>query len=174
MSTESAAVRMGFPAAAALALENACIEFGIDSTLRQAHFLAQVAHESREGFYMEEIASGAAYEGRRGLGNTEPGDGRRFKGRGLIQLTGRANYSAYSQDRYGDDRAVRNPEMVARLPDAAMAAGWYWRSRNLNARADRDDLEAVTRGGHGGLNGLADRRRCLQLAKRIYAEMVAR
>lgn len=174
MSTETVAVLMGFPAPIALALENACIEFGIDTTLRKAHFLAQVAHESREGLYMEEIASGAAYEGRHDLGNIEPGDGRRFKGRGLIQLTGRANYQAYSQARYGDDRAVRDPEMVARLPDAALAAGWYWKSRNLNARADRDDLEAVTRGVNGGLNGLGDRRRCLQLAKRLFAEMVAR
>lgn len=172
MSTETVAARMGFPADTAFALEETCIRFGIDTTLRKAHFLAQVAHESREGRYMEEIASGAAYEGRADLGNTQPGDGRRFKGRGLIQLTGRFNYIAYSLARYGDDRAVRNPEMVARLPDAALAAGWYWRVRGINALADRDDLEAVTRRVNGGLNGLEDRRRCLARAKRLFAEMV--
>jgi putative chitinase len=70
-------------------------ERGITTPLRQAHFLAQVGHETGELRYIEEIASGAAYEGRRDLGNTEPGDGVRFKGRGLIQLTGRANYAKY-------------------------------------------------------------------------------
>ena len=165
-------MQMGFPADAALALEQACIRFRIDTTLRKAHFLAQVAHESREGFYMEEIASGAAYEGRADLGNTQPGDGRRFKGRGLIQLSGRHNYAAYSQAIYGDDRAVRDPAMVARLPDAALAAGWFWQAKGLNALADRDSLELVTRRVNGGLNGLADRARCLHLAKRLFAEMV--
>lgn len=165
---------MGFPADAAFALEEACFRFGIDTRLRRAHFLAQVAHESREGRYMEELASGAAYEGRRDLGNTEPGDGRRFKGRGLIQLTGRANYRDYSQEVYGDSRAVLDPAMVARLPDAALAAGWFWQMKGVNALADMNSLDLVTRRVNGGLNGLADRARCLHLAKRLYAEMVQR
>lgn len=172
MSTETVAAQMGFPADAAFALEEACIRFGIDTTLRKAHFLAQVAHESGAGRWMEELASGAAYEGRRDLGNTEPGDGRRFKGRGLIQLTGRANYRAYSQAIYGDDRAIQDPAMVARLPDAALAAGWFWQAKGLNALADRDSLELVTRRVNGGLNGLADRARYLHMAKRLFAEMV--
>jgi putative chitinase len=171
MSTETVAIRMGFPEGAALALEQACIRFGIDTTLRKVHFLGQVAHESATGRYMEEIASGRAYEGRADLGNTEPGDGVRFKGRGLIQLTGRSNYGAYSLAIHGDDRAVQDPAMVARLPDAALAAGWFWQAKGLNALADRDSLELVTRRINGGLNGLADRARRLQQAKRLFAEM---
>lgn len=172
MSTETVAARMGFPADIAHALEETCIQFGIDTTRRKSHFLGQVAHESREGRYMEEIASGAAYEGRADLGNTQRGDGRRYKGRGLIQLSGRFNYTAYSLAKYGDDRAVRNPEMVARLPDAALAAGWYWRVKALNAIADRDDVRAVTRVINGGYNGLDDRIECTERAKRLFAEMV--
>lgn len=174
MSIETVAVQMGFPAGIALALEQACIRFGINTTLRVSHFLAQVAHESAAGRYMEEIASGRAYEGRADLGNTQPGDGVRFKGRGLIQLTGRANYGTYSQAMYGDDRAVRDPAMVARLPDAALAAGWYWQAKNINALADRDSLDLVTRRINGGLNGLEDRALRLAQAKRLYAAMVQR
>lgn len=171
MSTEAVAVRMGFSAAQALALEQACIRFGIDSTLRKSHFLGQVAHESARGRYMEEIASGRAYEGRADLGNTEPGDGVRFKGRGLIQLTGRANYTDYSRAMYGDGRAVRNPAMVARLPDAALAAGWYWQVKDLNTPAEADDIRAVTRIVNGGFNGLQDRIEKTEQAKRLFAEL---
>ena len=71
--------------------------YGITGMLRTAHFLAQVAHESGQLAYTEELASGAAYEGRSDLGNVEPGDGVRFKGRGLLQITGRSNYRAYSR-----------------------------------------------------------------------------
>lgn len=172
MSTETVAARMGFPDDTAFALEETCIRFGIDTTLRKSHFLGQVAHESREGRYMEELASGRAYEGRTDLGNTQPGDGVRYKGRGLIQLTGRSNYTAYSFARFGDDRAVRNPQMVARLPDAALAAGWYWRVKGLNTIADRDDIRAVTRVINGGYNGLDDRIKCTERAKRLFAELV--
>lgn len=165
-------MKMGFPADAALALEQARIRFGIDTTLRAAHFLGQVAHESAAGRYMEEIASGRAYEGRKDLGNTQPGDGVRFKGRGLIQLTGRYNYRRYSRAIYGDDRALINPEMVAELPDAAMAAGWYWHDKALNVIADGDDVRAVTRIVNGGYNGLEDRIRRTEQAKRLFAELV--
>ena len=134
--------------------------------------MGQVAHESREGLYMEEIASGAAYEGRKDLGNTQPGDGRRFKGRGLIQLTGRHNYREYSRAVYGDDRAVHSPEMVSRLPDAALAAGWFWDIKGLNVVADTDNVRSVTRIVNGGYHGLADREDTTAQAKRIYAELV--
>lgn len=157
MSTETVALRMGFRADQALAIEETCLRFGIDTTQRKSHFLGQLAHESATGRYMEEIASGRAYEGRADLGNSEPGDGVRFKGRGLIQLTGRANYAAYSRDVHGDARAVRDPGMVARLPDAALAAGWFWRKKGLNALADTGSVRAVTRRVNGGYNGLADR-----------------
>ena len=137
---------------------------GIDTTLRRAHFLAQIGHESGELRYTEEIASGEAYEGRQDLGNMQPGDGRRFKGRGLIQLTGRANYRAFAQA-IGVD-LLADPQRVATDPDLAVeVACWFWDKRGLNALADRDDAEAVTKRINGGLNGLADRLRQLERAR---------
>lgn len=169
MSTETAAIGLGFPADIALAIEQGCIRYGLTDPLEKAHFLAQVAHESGSGRWMEELASGKAYEGRKDLGNTRPGDGVGFKGRGLIQCTGRANYTAYSAWKYGDDRAVVDPTMLARLPDAVDAAFWYWTVRRpkLKAQALADDLVAVTRSINGGTNGLEDRRAKLVKAKRL-------
>lgn len=138
----------------------------ISTSLRQAHFLAQVGHESGELRYAEEIASGAAYEGRADLGNTQPGDGPRFKGRGLIQLTGRANYQTYGQA-IGKD-LVNNAQwtQVATDPNLAVdVACWYWQTHNLNQDADQDDITTITRRINGGLNGLDDRQRLLTRAK---------
>jgi len=136
----------------------------IDSKLRQAHFIAQLAHESGGFVFAEEIASGAAYEGRADLGNTRPGDGRRFKGRGLIQLTGRANYTEYGKA-IGRDLTAE-PELVATDPALAVdAACWFWETRRINPLADADDVRAVTRRINGGLNGLADREAYLRRAK---------
>ena len=136
----------------------------ITTPLRQAHFIAQLAHESGAFRYAEELASGDAYEGRADLGNTQPGDGRRFKGRGLIQLTGRANYTAYGRA-IGRDLAA-DPAPVATDPALAVdAACWFWETRGLNAMADADDVERATRRINGGLNGLADRQAYLRRAK---------
>ena len=136
----------------------------ISSKLRQAHFIAQLGHESGAFVFAEELASGDAYEGRANLGNTEPGDGRRFKGRGLIQLTGRSNYAAYGKA-IGRD-LLANPTLVATDPVLAVdAACWFWATRTINPHADADDVEAVTRRINGGLNGLADRRDYLRRAK---------
>ncbi|WPZ05675.1 glycoside hydrolase family 19 protein [Pelagerythrobacter marinus] len=126
------------------------------SALRLAHFMAQLMHESASFRYMEELASGQAYEGREDLGNTEPGDGKRFKGRGPIQLTGRANYRKFGR-RIGID-LERHPEIAA-IPSIGLhTALEYWRDRDLNALADADDVVAITRKINGGTNGLADRR----------------
>lgn len=142
-----------------------CVEVaGLQTLQRQAHFLAQVAHESAGLRTTVEYASGAAYEGRRDLGNTHPGDGRRFRGRGLIQLTGRANYTDMSH-KTGVD-LVSDPEAAARFPIAAHSAAVFWRSRDLNADADADNLRAVTRKINGGYNGLAQRAAYLKAAKR--------
>lgn len=139
---------------------------GIDQPLRQAHFLAQIAHESAELRYSEEIASGAAYEGRVDLGNTEPGDGVRFKGRGLIQLTGRANYTKYGTARHRDFTTGDNAKMIATDPALAVdVACWFWMEHGLNALADKDDVIRVTRVINGGLNGLTDRQSKLVRAK---------
>jgi putative chitinase len=137
------------------------------SVRRQAHFLAQLAHES-DGFRTTvEYASGAAYEDRRDLGNTQPGDGVRFKGRGLIQLTGRANYAEFGK-LLGVD-LVADPALAARFPYAALTAALYWKRRALNADADADDVRAVTRKINGGYNGLAARQAYLKAAKRALA-----
>ncbi|HTJ97861.1 MAG TPA: glycoside hydrolase family 19 protein [Rhodocyclaceae bacterium] len=140
----------------------------IDTPLRQAHFLAQIGHESGELRFHAEIASGAAYEGRKDLGNTQAGDGTRFKGRGLIQLTGRANYSAYGKSIGREAELLSHPELVATDPALCVdVAGWYWATHNLNALADTDDVNAVTRRINGGLNGLDDRQRLLKRAKAL-------
>lgn len=136
----------------------------IDTPLRQAHFLAQIGHESGHLRYAEEIADGHAYENRRDLGNTQPGDGRRFKGRGLIQLTGRANYAEYGRA-IGRD-LLADPAPVATDPALAVdVACWFWQSRGCNLLADADDAERITRRINGGLNGYADRLAILARAK---------
>lgn len=175
MSTEAVAEALGFPADIAVVIERACATYGVTSTLEKAHLLAQLAHESGSGKWLEELASGKAYEGREDLGNTQPGDGVRFKGRGLIQCTGRANYTAYSKWKYGDLRCVTNPEMLAKLPDAVDAAFWYWTVRRpkLKALALADDLVGVTKAINGGTNGLEDRRAKLAKAKALFASMVS-
>jgi putative chitinase len=141
-------------------------KYSITTPLRMAHFVAQIAHETASFLYAEEIADGSAYEGRRDLGNTEPGDGKRFKGRGLIQLTGRANYAEYSRDAGVD--YLSNPGLVASDPFAAVdVACWYWNKRRINRLADADDVKAVTKAINGGYNGLDDRMEYLARAKAV-------
>jgi len=138
----------------------------IHTPLRRAHFLAQLGHESGSFRYSEEIASGAAYEDRADLGNSEKGDGVKFKGRGLIQLTGRANYTAYGKS-IGRDLTVDGSwNLVATDPNLAVdAAGWYWETNGLNAWADSDNIAKVTKKINGGYNGLDDRKAYLARAK---------
>lgn len=143
-------------------------EYGIDETpLRLCHFMAQLAHESDNFHAMEEYASGAAYEGRKDLGNTQPGDGKRFKGRGPIQLTGRANYRDYGQ-RLGID-FERHPEIAAIPSIGMLTACTYWMVKGLNALADKDDLTGITKRINGGTNGLEDRRVKLAKMKGLFA-----
>jgi len=131
--------------------------YGImESALRLAHFMAQLCHESGSFRYMEEIASGSAYEGRADLGNTQAGDGKRFKGRGPIQLTGRANYRQFGR-RIGID-LERHPEIAAVPSIGLHTALEYWANRKLNEPSDRDDILTITRKINGGTNGLADRK----------------
>ena len=153
------------------ALRSTLAEYEIDTRLRAAHFLAQICHESDGLCTTEEYASGEAYEGREDLGNTKSGDGRRFKGRGLIQLTGRANYQTYGDAL--DLNLVSEPELAAEPQTSLRIACEYWRRRHINERCDRDDILAVTRAVNGGLNGLEGRRVYLATAKAALARLDA-
>jgi putative chitinase len=134
-------------------------EFGIDTLLRQAAFLAQVGHESAGLYYTVELwgptAAQLRYEGRTDLGNIQLGDGSLFRGRGLIQITGRSNYKAVG-DALGVD-FVASPAALEESPAAARSAAWFWSSRNLNALADTGDFPGITRKINGGLNGYSNR-----------------
>jgi putative chitinase len=152
--------------------QDAIAQGGIDTPLRLCHFMAQLAHESAHFGVTREFASGAAYEGRKDLGNTQPGDGKRYRGRGLIQTTGRANYKEATADirRMIPDAPdfEADPQELEEFPWALLAGISYWRRRNINADADRDDVVAVTRKINGGTNGLEDRKRYLAKAKAIW------
>lgn len=136
-------------------LNAAMHEFHINSPIRQAAFIAQIAHESGELRYVEEIASGSAYEGRKDLGNTQPGDGMKYKGRGLIQITGRNNYLECGKA-LGVD-LVTQPELLETNDLACRSAAWFWASHGLNDLADKGDFERITKRINGGYNGLKER-----------------
>jgi putative chitinase len=142
-------------------------EFGIDTPARQASFIAQVGHESGQLQYVRELASGSAYEGRKDLGNTWPGDGVRYKGRGLIQITGRANYAACGAA-LGLD-LVDHPELLEDPTNACRSAAWFWSTHGLNELADAGDQVRVTKRVNGGTNGLADRLALFEVAERVLA-----
>ena len=157
-------------------LAEACLRYAIDTPERLAMFLAQIGHESGSLRYVAELwgptPAQLRYDGRADLGNSQPGDGQRFKGRGLIQITGRANYTSV-RDRLRAAGIDDVPDFVARpealeLPRwAALSAGDYWSMRGINAFAD--DLERATRAVNGGLNGLDDRRVRWEKAKAVLA-----
>lgn len=136
-------------------LELAMEEFEINSPVRQAAFLAQIGHESGQLRYSEEIASGEAYEDRADLGNTQVGDGKRYKGRGLIQITGRSNYAECGLA-LGID-LIEEPDLLQIPENACRSAAWFWKSHKLSELADAGNFERITRKINGGLTGQADR-----------------
>jgi metacaspase-1 len=144
-------------------LTAAMSEFEINTPLRAAAFLAQILHESGAFRWMEEIWGPTAAQSRyeppgkkaRDLGNTQTGDGHRFKGRGPIQLTGRANYARYGRE-LGVD-LINNPPLAATPEVAFRIAGLYWRKNGLNELADKQWFKTITKRINGGFNGLADR-----------------
>ena len=169
----------------------------MDTPLRKAHFLAQVAHESGGLKYSAENLNYSAqglrsvfgkyfktndiaalyarkpekianrvYADRMGNGNEASGDGWKFRGRGLIQLTGKDNYQQFAKD-YGID-CVNNPDLLLDPQFALASACWFWQKRNLNTFADKDDIVMVTKRINGGVNGLNDRQQYLDSFKRIY------
>lgn len=146
-------------------------KYGIDTPQRIAAFIGTIQVESGSLRYVEEIASGAAYEGRSDLGNTQPGDGVRFKGRGLIQLTGRANYTAFG-NHVGVD-FTKNPELVETPRYAVQASTWFWNRRGLNADADRGDMDTVTRKVRGALGPAAHQDQRIATYQRALAVLDA-
>jgi len=148
-------------------LDSAMRELDINTPARQASFLSQVGHESGQLRYVRELASGAAYEGRKDLGNTQPGDGERYRGRGLIQITGRANYTAAMMAL--DVDIVEHPELLETPVLACRSAAWFWKSHGLNELADAGDQVKVTRRINGGTNGLADRLALFEVARRVLS-----
>ena len=153
-------------------LNDTLVRFNINTPLRIAHFIAQVAHESGAFQYLKEIASGAAYDTGRlaaRLGNTPEadGDGQKYKGRGYIQLTGTNNYRLFDEFTGGKYDLMNHPERLEQPDLAMLAAGWYWSRNDLNRLADRDDLLSITKRINGGTNGLEDRRNYLKNAKKV-------
>ena len=146
-------------------------DYDIDTRARQAAFIAQVAHESGSLLYTQEIASGKAYEGRSDLGNTQPGDGVKFKGHGLLQITGRSNHAACSQALFGNEKVLTSyPEVLSSPLLACLSAAWFWDWKGLNALADAGDFTRITRRINGGLKGLDQRREFWERAKAVFGK----
>lgn len=168
-------------------LNAAMAEFDINTPARQQMFLAQVGHESGEFRYMRELASGDAYEGRADLGNTHAGDGRRFKGRGPIQITGRKNYGL-AGEALGLD-LIAQPELLETPEHGCRSAAWFWRigaglnlgrralahgipqGCDLNTYADAGDFESITLAINGGMNGWDDRQKYFARAQTAITEV---
>jgi putative chitinase len=141
--------------------------FDVNTPLRLAHWMAQAAHETMGFKYLHELwgptPAQARYEGRRDLGNTRPGDGRRYAGRGVFQLTGRANYRDYG--RQVGLELEEHPELAEEPSVSVLIACAYWKGHGLNRLADADDVVGITHKINGGENGLAERKRLLVKSK---------
>lgn len=161
-----------------------CPSYEIDTAQEYGHFVAQACHETDRFKTLREYASGKAYEGRADLGNTQPGDGVRFKGRGIFQTTGRANYLQLGVKKGRRDLFVNNPELLELPEHAVWSACEYWRTRGLNDAANHDDTDLLKkkyRGQiidvppvefigitiNGGMNGMEERKKFYAIAKRV-------
>ena len=140
-------------------LNTAMNRYQIVGSKRVAAFIAQIGYESGQLKYVKEIwgptLAQTRYEGRADLGNTQPGDGSKYRGRGLIQITGRANYKACGEA-LGLD-LINQPELLEKPQHACMSAAWFWATKGLSTLADEGKFETITRRINGGFNGLADR-----------------
>lgn len=157
-------------------LNAAMAEYEINTPLRASAFLAQIAHESGEFRYMEELwgkNGGTAQQKRyempsslaHTLGNTQPGDGYRYRGRGVIMITGRSNYRKYGQ-LLGVD-LEGNPDLAAKPEYAFRLAGAYWKTHGLNELADARDFKQITIRINGGTTNLADREKYYERARKV-------
>lgn len=141
-------------------------KYEINTPLRISHFMAQLHHESGGFKYLKELGNSAyfnKYEGRKDLGNTVKGDGAKFKGRGYIQITGRANYTELSKALNID--FVNNPELLEQEANAMLSALWFWDKKKLNIFADEDNISTITKRINGGFNGIQERKELLQKYK---------
>lgn len=147
-------------------------KYHINTPLRQAAFIAQIIHESGGFHHKREIwgptAAQLKYESRKDLGNTQQGDGERFKGRGLIQITGRSNYMNVGESIKGDiNFYITNPELLELTDHATESACWFWNKNGLNELADRKEFIKITKRINGGVTGLADREKYYGLALKV-------
>ena len=165
-------------------INKTCPAYGIDTPQEYAHFLAQACHESDHFKTLREYASGKAYEGRLDLGNTRLGDGVKFKGRGIFQTTGRANYTQLGLKKGARDLFVNSPELLEQPEYAVWSACEYWATRNLNDAANHADsdilkkkyrkqvidvspVEFISITINGGYNGMDERKKFYALAKTV-------
>ena len=152
-------------------LNTAMNRYQIVGTKRVAAFIAQIGHESGQLKYVKEIwgptLAQTKYEGRKDLGNTVVGDGSKYRGRGLIQITGRANYMACGEG-LGLD-LIKQPELLEKPQHACMSAAWFWATRGLNTLADAGQFDKITRRINGGQNGAADRQALYARALKVLA-----
>lgn len=147
----------------------------INNPKRMAAFLAQIGHESGSLLYARELwgptPAQAKYDTRVDLGNTPEldGDGKLYRGRGLIQITGRKNYQVCSLVLFGDERLLQTPQLLEQPEWAAESAAWFWMHNGLNELADRGEFKQITRRINGGLNGYADRLKIWARAREVLA-----
>lgn len=163
-----------------------CPEFEIDTPREYAHFLAQACHETDHFRTLEEYASGKEYEGRKDLGNVIIGDGVRFKGRGIFQTTGRANYKQLGTKKGNPDLFLKNPELLEQPEYAVWSACVFWKSRNLIDASNNDDsvllskkykgqiikvtpVEYISITINGGRNGIEERKKFYERAKKVLS-----
>jgi putative chitinase len=147
-------------------LTDAMAEHGIATPKRMAAFVAQIAHESEELRFTRELGTGAEYEGRADLGNTQPGDGPKFKGRGLLQITGRANYAACGAAL--GLPLIDTPALLESPAGACRSAAWFWVKHGLSELADADKFGAITHRVNGGYNGIDERLAFWILARKEF------
>ena len=152
-------------------LNTAMNRYQIIGPKRVAAFIAQIGHESGQFKYVKEIwgptAAQARYEGRKDLGNTVAGDGSKYRGRGLIQITGRANYMACGEG-LGLD-LIKQPELLEKPQHACMSAAWFWATKGLSTLADAGQFDKITQRINGGQNGAADRQALYARALKVLA-----
>jgi|CXWL01.1.fsa_nt_gi putative chitinase len=164
-------------------INKATSKYAINTPARVLAFLSQIGHESDHLRTTEEYASGAAYEGRTDLGNTRVGDGVKYKGRGIIQVTGRANYTAVGKA-LGID-AINHPELLSQPKYAVQASAWWWKNHGLNEVADTMDVtkpltdaknknafDKITKIINGGYTGLAQRQSNWESGKNAVLKFV--